>query len=67
MAGREWHKRFSSQWSSGHAKKMMTRLENDVFPYIGSRPIGELTPPEVLAVLRRIESRSLETWDTVQK
>lgn len=58
---REWHKRFSSQWSSEHAKKMMTRLENDVFPYIGSRPIGEITPPEVLAVLRRIETRSLET------
>ena len=57
----EWHKRFSSQWSVGHAAKIMTRLEHDVFPYIGTRPIGEITPPEVLAVLRRIESRTLET------
>ncbi len=58
---REWHERFSSQWSPGHAEKIMIRLEHDVFPYIGFRPINELTPPEVLAVLRRIEGRTLET------
>lgn len=57
----EWHKRFSSQWSVGHAEKVMIRLEHDVFPYIGSRPIGEITPPEILSVLRRVESRTLET------
>ncbi len=33
---------------------------NDLlFPHIGGRPIGELKPPEVLAALRRIESRGL--------
>ena len=58
---REWHKRFFSEWSADHAAKIMTRLEHDVFPYIGTRPIGEITPHEVLAVLRRIESRTLET------
>jgi integrase len=58
---REWHKRFSSQWSQGHAVKMMARLEHDVFPYIGSCQMGEITPPDVLAVLRRIEARTLET------
>lgn len=58
---REWHKRFSSQWSAGHAGKIMTRLDHDVFPFIGTRTIAEITLPEVLAVLRRIESRTLET------
>jgi len=58
---REWHKRFSSQWSPGHAKKIMERLEHDVFPFIGTRPVGELLPPEILSVLRRIEARTLET------
>ncbi len=63
---REWHKRFSSQWSAGHADKVMIRLEHDAFPFIGTRPIGEITPPEVLMVLRRIESRSLETAHRVK-
>lgn len=36
-------------------------LDNDLFPYLSSRPISEITPPELLQVLRRIESRSPET------
>ena len=39
----------------------MTRLQKDVFPFIGIRPMEEITPPEMLAVIRRIESRTLET------
>lgn len=37
--------------------KIKNRLENDVYPYIGQRPILEITAPELLMVLRRIESR----------
>jgi integrase len=33
------------------------RLEKDVFPYLGTRPIAEIKPMELLTVLRRIESR----------
>jgi len=32
-------------------------LERDVFPWIGSKPIKDVTAPELLAVVRRIESR----------
>jgi len=35
----------------------MDRLEKDVFPYLGRRPVTEITPPEILATVRRIESR----------
>lgn len=63
---REWHTRFKPKWSEVHAKAIINRLERDVFPYIGTRPIGEITPPEVLAVLRRIESRTLETAHRVK-
>ena len=35
----------------------MLRLKNHVFPWLGSRGISEITPPEVLAVLRRVEGR----------
>src|SRR5438270_8967264 len=39
----------------------MRRLERDVFTHIGRRPIPEITPPELLAVVRGIESRTLDT------
>jgi integrase len=48
--------------SEGHAERTRIRFENDVFPWIGARPIAELEAPELLAVLRRIEARgAIET------
>ncbi len=59
---REWFDKFSPAWASSHSKKLIRRLEKDLFPYLGSRPIGEITPPELLAVLCRIEARgAIET------
>lgn len=59
---REWHERMRlGGWSDGHAKKVLQRLKNDVFPWVGSRPVSEISASELLAVLRRIERRSLET------
>ena len=55
--GEEWLKRFESTWVPSHARGVRARLTNDAFPWIGSRPIAKVTPPEVLAVLRRIEAR----------
>jgi integrase len=41
---------------------MLQRLTLNVFPWIGARPVGQITAPELLAVLRRIEARGrLET------
>jgi len=54
---REWHEKFKPTWTPSHAARILTSLEKDAFPWIGSRPIRELTPPEVLAVARRVESR----------
>lgn len=53
----EWLSNQSAVWSAIHRKNILQRLENDVFPYIGKAPINELTPPELLKVLRRIEAR----------
>ena len=57
---REWHQKFKAQWTENHAGRIMTRLEQDVFPFIGARPIAEVKAPELLALLRRIETRTLE-------
>ncbi len=48
--------------SAGHAERTRIRLENDVFPWIGARPIGAIEAPELLAALRKIEERgAIET------
>jgi len=54
---REWYAKHAPGWAPGHRDKLIRRLERDVFPWIGSKPIATLAAPDVLAVLRRIESR----------
>ncbi len=54
---REWFGLFSTKWVKGHADKIIRRLELNVFPWLGSRPIKAVKAPELLAVLRRVESR----------
>ena len=59
---REWFGKFSAGWAVGHAATIMRRLERDVFPWLGTRPTREITPLELLNVLRRVEGRgTLET------
>jgi len=57
VIAREWHGKFKSKWTEGHAIKIL--LERDVFPWIGTRPIKEIKAPELLTVLRRVESRGV--------
>jgi integrase len=54
---REWHARRSSSWVESHGDRILKRLEKDVFPWLGRRSIGEIKAPELLAVIRRVESR----------
>jgi integrase len=53
--------------SDGHAERTRTRLEQDVFPRIGRRPIGEIEAPELLTVLRRVLGRgAIETTHRIK-
>jgi len=62
VIAREWHTKFTPNWTPGHGATIMSRLERDVFPWMGGRPIKEIRASELLKVLRRIESRgALET------
>ncbi|PCJ99160.1 MAG: integrase [Zetaproteobacteria bacterium] len=54
---REWYEVNKSKWSERYAEGVMTRLENDVFPEIGSYPITEIEPPILLQAIRKIEKR----------
>ena len=57
VVAREWFSKYSPGWVKSHSGKILKRLENDVFPWIGDRAIAELTPADVLKVLQRIEKR----------
>ena len=54
---REWHVKFSTKWTKGHAITIISRLEKNIFPWIGNRPISEITSIELLKLMHKIESR----------
>ncbi|HEM8703418.1 MULTISPECIES: tyrosine-type recombinase/integrase [Enterobacter] len=57
MIANEWHQMKSAKWSQGYASDIMEAFQNDIFPYIGARPVSEIKPLELLNVLRKIEKR----------
>lgn len=59
---REWFEKRSPTWVESHSTKILRRFERDIFPWLGRRPIKEVSAPELLAALRRVENRgALET------
>lgn len=59
---REWHSKQQSNWSETHAKTVMRRMERDLFPWIGKRPMAQIHAMELLATLQKIEERqAIET------
>lgn len=62
VVAREWYASRAPSWKENHSSKIIRRLEVDIFPWLGTRPITEISAPDLLTVLRRIESRgALET------
>ena len=59
VVAREWHGKYAHTWVASHAQHKLERLEKNVFPWIGKRPVAEITAPEVLEVLRLMESRGI--------
>lgn len=57
VVAREWFGKQQPKWVKGHSDKILLRLENDVFPWLGKRPIAEVTAKELLTTLDRIVER----------
>jgi len=53
---REWHGKQKARLAEVTARDTLSKLVNHVFPYIGDRAAGDIAAPEILAVLRRLES-----------
>ena len=62
---REWVMKTSATRMETTQRKISTWLEKDVIPYIGKKPISSLGPRDVLAALRKMESRG--ALDSVQR
>ena len=60
VIAREWHEVNLAKWTPRHAAFVIKRLEADVFPEIGAFPIADITPPQLLAAIRKIESRGAQ-------
>jgi integrase len=57
VVAREWHELNKERWSPNYVVDTMRRLERDIFPKMGNRPIADITPPDLLYILRLIEKR----------
>ncbi len=53
---REWHSK--QNWVKKHADNILKRLEEDIFHYIGRKPINKINRQEVFKVLQKIEDRN---------
>jgi integrase len=62
VVAREWFEKRKHEWASSSAKTMLARLEQHILPTLGAKPIADITAPDVLAMLRAVESSgALET------
>ncbi len=62
MVANEWLAKFPPTWPESHSSKVTRRLERDIYPRLGKRPANDITPRELLQVLRKIEARgAIET------
>jgi integrase len=54
---REWYTKQLHTWVKTHSTDVLRRLEGNIFPAIGPRPIAKIDAPELLATVRKIEVR----------
>jgi len=57
VIAREWFALNSRKWAPSHGDRIIRRLELNIFPWLGTRPIQDIKASELLATLRRIEGR----------
>lgn len=64
----EWFEKQKPHWSSHHIERVNRMLHKELFPHIGKRPISDITSPDLLSCLRRVESRgAIETAHRVKQ
>src|SRR5450830_259279 len=59
IVAREWIASHMVNKATTHKEKVLRRFELYLFPWIGSKPIADITAPEVLVAIKRIESLNI--------
>jgi integrase len=57
VVAREWHTKQSRTWKESHASRIMLRMENDVFPWLGKKPVADITKKDIRTTAERIADR----------
>ena len=57
IIAREWHEKQAPAWSATYANIVLRRMELNIFPHIGSKPVSAISAAEILSLLRKIEAR----------
>ncbi len=53
----EWYNKQLHTWVEHHASDVKRRLESNIFPTLGKRPIDQINALELLETIRKIEAR----------
>jgi integrase len=53
----EWFELRKDTWAKSYADRLRSRLDADLLPELGPRPIASIEPIEVLDVIRKVEKR----------
>ena len=62
VVAREWFQKQAPIWSDIHQKNVISKLEKNIFPYLGHDTVAAVSAPNLLRVLRKIEERgAIET------
>jgi integrase len=68
IVARRWHDKQLGRWKPVHPDDVITSLERDIFPHLGSMPMTEIDKRTLVAVLRKIEARgAIETARRVKQ
>ena len=61
VVAQEWFEKYSGGWTQNYKERVLHRLEHEIFPYLGKRPIKSISAPEFFTVLRKVENRGAIT------
>ncbi len=62
VVAREWWHKKKQGKAESHKKRIIVSLEQDVFPYIGKKPVNELKAKDFIQIAEKIETRgAIET------
>ena len=61
VVARAWHSGKVEGWAESHAKTTLERLQKNIFPWLGGKPVNEIKLSDIKPVLHRIEERAPES------